>query len=324
MRILIVKLSSLGDLFHALPAVHNLKIKLQADIHWVVQNEYHDLVKCFSDVDKVIPFDRKNFPKSLKQFVTELRSTEYDMVIDMQGLMKSALITMLARGKRKIGPSFHREGTLLLYPEVAGKRNKKRHAVEENFDVIKHLGLEQIAPEFPINLPKKEFAEKKPRVALLPSSRWPSKNWPPDCFTELAQHLMETCNASIFLLGGPEDAGLCGNIAESLGGHAVNMAGRNTLIETASLLKEMDLLISNDSGPVHIAAALNTPVLAIFGPTDPQRTGPYGSQHHIIAASMDCRPCFSKSCRSGSTRCMSAISPSTVEQIAIEMLSAGH
>ena len=139
-RVLVVKLSALGDLFHSLPAVHNLKVGLGAEIDWVTQKEYVDLVRCFTDVDRVIPFYRKAFFTNLKLFLEELRTRDYDYVIDLQGLLKSAIVARLARGKERIGPSFHREGSHLFYSAVAGEPARNRHAVEENLDIVRHLG----------------------------------------------------------------------------------------------------------------------------------------------------------------------------------------
>ena len=124
MQILIVKLSSLGDLFHALPAVHNLKVGLDATVDWVVQSEYADLVRCFSDVDRVIALDRSALVDNWVPFRDALREREYDLIVDLQGLLKSALTARFARGCKRIGPSFHREGSRLLYHAVAGRCNK--------------------------------------------------------------------------------------------------------------------------------------------------------------------------------------------------------
>ena len=136
MRILIVKTSSLGDLFHALPAVHLLKTALDAEIDWVVNQDYVGLVECFSDVRKVIPFPRKELLPNLGKFRKLLRQETYDLVVDLQGLLKSAFICRLtkrAKGAKILGPSFQREGAWLFYSAVVGNKNKNRHAVERKY-----------------------------------------------------------------------------------------------------------------------------------------------------------------------------------------------
>jgi ADP-heptose:LPS heptosyltransferase len=148
-KVLVVKMSSLGDLFHALPAVRCLKRGLNATVDWVTQPEYVELVGSFADVRKVIAFPRRGFFSGMKAFAAALRRERYDYVVDLQGLLKSAVVVALARGGRRIGPSFSREGASLFYDAVAGVRNKERHAVEEAMEVVRQLNLPVLAPEFP-------------------------------------------------------------------------------------------------------------------------------------------------------------------------------
>jgi len=322
MKILVIKLSSLGDLFHALPAVHGLKTGLKADIDWVVNREYVDLVRCFTDVRRVIPFYRNSFFSNFGVFLKDLRADEYDYVVDLQGLLKSAITGRLAHGKQRIGPSFYREGSGMFYSAIAGKRNKNRHAVEECMDVVRFLDIRDIKPEFPVRFPAQNLTGKKPRIAVLPASRWVTKNWPVRCFADVIKRLRSIKDASIFLLGGPDDAGVCTQIEKEAGNGVTNMAGKMNLVEAGGFLKEMDLLIANDSGPVHMAAAVGTPALVIFGPTDPARTGPYGPRHRVVRAALPCQPCFSRSCRQEGIPCLSGVTPEKVGEVALEMLEA--
>jgi len=319
-RVLVIKMSSLGDLFHALPAVHNLKVGLGADVDWVTHGKYAELVNCFTDVSRVIPFHRNASLSNSSAFLRELRVQEYDRIIDLQGLLKSAVVARLARGKERISPSFHREGARLFCSAVAGRRNKNRHAVEENLDIVRYLGIDSVEPEFPVSFPAKELAEKHPRVAILPASRWRTKNWPINCFIDLARRLQKARDVSIFLLGGPKDVGICGEIERALAGRSVNTAGKASLLETGGLLKKMDLLIANDSGPVHMSVAVGTPALVIFGPTDPLRTGPYGDRNRVVRISLPCQPCFSRTCGKPGVPCLSGVTPQMVEEIALGML----
>ena len=320
LRILIVKLSSLGDLFHALPAVHNLKVALDADVDWVTQTEYAGLVRCFTDVDEVISFPRHALLRNLGSLRRSLRRREYDLVVDLQGLLKSALVSRMARTRRIIGPSFRREGAGLLYSAVAGRRNKNRHAVEENLDVVRHLGLQILPPEFPVRFPEMSVTERRPRVALVPASRWPTKNWPAASFTAAARRLQERAKASVFIFGGKADAQVCGKIAGSLPQRVQNLAGKTSLAEMGGWFAQMDLVIANDTGPIHMAAAVGVPVLAIFGPTDAKRTGPYGPAHRVVAAELGCRPCFRAACPHGSAECLPLVKPDEVVEAALDML----
>ncbi len=321
MKLLIVKLSSLGDLFHALPAVSNVKAKTGAEIHWVVNAPYAELVRCFDPVDRVIPFQRNRALAAMPALVRTLRNERYDMALDMQGLLKSAWIARLARAKKTIGPSFHREGSRLFYNAIAGPRNKQRHAVEENMDFVDWLGLERMPPAFPITLPGSPIDAASPRIAMLPLSRWPSKNWPAAAFASVARRLKTLKNASFFLLGDTDGQEACAVIERALDGQASNLAGKTSLMETAALLKSMDLLIANDSGPVHLAAALGVPALVVFGSTDPERTGPYGPGHRVLRTKLDCQPCFSRTCRGQGLACLRGITPEHVGEATLKMLT---
>ncbi|MBU0715604.1 MAG: glycosyltransferase family 9 protein [Verrucomicrobia bacterium] len=320
-RVLVVKLSSLGDLFHALPAVHCLKAGLQATVDWVVHPAYQELVACFTDVDRVIPLARDVWSGVLIGDVRALRAEPYDLIVDLQGILKSALASRLARGSQRIGPSFHREGSRLFYQTIAGPRNKDRHAVEENLDVVRHLGLPVLPPVFPLEFPMQLVGEPEPRVALIPFSRWPSKNWPMPSFVQTGRDLQEHANASIFLIGGAAEAAACAEMEKEFKGRVMNLAGKLSLPQLGGVLQAMNLVIANDSGPMHMAASLGTPVLAVFGPTDKKRTGPYGDRNRVVAGNLRCQPCFAERCKFKDGSCVRAITSECVMTIALEMLN---
>jgi len=322
MRILIVKLSSLGDLFHALPVAACLRRNWNTQIDWVTNAAYAGLVSKFAPVDRVIPFPRRNFLRHASSFLRELRQEPYDFIFDMQGLLKSALVTRVARGEKRIGPSFHREGSIFFYHAVTGPRDKQRHAIEENYDLIRFLGLNADAPSFPVQweIPA-AYPEGKPRVAIIPRSRWITKNWPAASFAEVARSLAS--RAHLFVFGAPGDEPVCEDITRAAGPAATNMCGRTSLLSLGGWMSVMDLVITVDSGPMHVAAAAGAPVLAIFGATEAARTGPYGSRHRILARrDLACRPCLSRTCQlpGRDIRCLTGLAPDTVIEAAMDML----
>ncbi|HMP90480.1 MAG TPA: glycosyltransferase family 9 protein [Kiritimatiellia bacterium] len=323
MRVLVVKLSSLGDLFHALPAVAQVRQALGAELDWVVNEPYVELVRRFEPVHRVIGFPRKNFLSRADLFLEHLRRDKYDYVFDMQGLMKSALVAKAARADRRIGPSFHREGSRLFYDAVTGPSNKDRHAVDENFDLLNYLKIPRGPVTFPVEFDRPEgLPSGKPLIALLPCSRWDTKNWPPAHFITLAQMLHE--HAHLYIFGAREDHDTCRYIAEKTGSGITNMCGRTSMIELGGWLSVMDLAITVDSGPMHIAAAAGTTVLALFGPTDHRRTGPYGDRHLVLHRDdLACRPCLSRKCRlkEKDIRCLGGLSPEHVAKNALELLA---
>jgi lipopolysaccharide heptosyltransferase I len=286
-RILIIKMSSLGDLLHALPAVHLIKQHTGAAVDWVVHDIYAELAGCFTDVERVIAFPRRNFWRQRAAFVAELRQERYDLALDMQGLLKSALVMRSVQADRRIGPSFSREGSRLFYDAVSGPRNKKRHAVEENLDTVRFLGIPMGPVEFPVRFPKIDLAGPRPRVGLLPCSRRADKNWPPERFAEVARALRENTEAHIVLLGSPADRPVCDALARSVGAGVTNLCGKTTMLELGGAVRALDLLITVDSGPMHVAAAVGTPTVAVFGPTDPVKTGPYGPLHRVVQQGED-------------------------------------
>ena len=319
-RILVVKLSSLGDTLHALPAVAEIAKRLDAEVDWAVQPAFAPLVECFACVSRVVRVPRpSDFRGWLRALRALRRAPAYDLVLDMQGLLKSALVARAARAPRRIGPSFAREGSRLLYTEIAGRRDKSRHAIDECFDVLRHLGIPVPAePRFPLSVPAPdpdaldppELASLSgPRVAVAPYSRWPSKNWPAERFAEAIRLLVQERGVRVHVLGGPGDRAGAQAILDAAGVPAANHCGAFSLVESAGLLSRCEALLTNDSGPMHLAAALGVRCVALFGPTSAARTGPYGPRHAILRAEPECprAPCRRRDCPLGTGACLASI-----------------
>ena len=280
-EILIVKLSSLGDLFHALPAVHALRSGLNASrVDWVTQPEYVELVNCFKDVDDIIPFPRKGFARQFPAFRRKLRTRKYDYVVDMQGLFKSGLVGAAADASRKVGPMAPREGARFFYDDYPQHGTSYAHAVDRLCEVVTHLDVAFDDKKFPVAFPEVSIEGAGPRIGLAPCSRWGAKNWPIDRFATLAEKLREKLSCSIYVVGGPGDRA----IGDQITAANYNLCGAHTIPETGEALRQMDVVVSNDSGPMHIASAVGTPVVALFRPTDPLLTGPYGAMHRVLRA----------------------------------------
>lgn len=319
-KILVIKLSSLGDTLHALPTVAELKDQLGAEIHWAVQPEFSALVGCFSCVDKIVKMPRPSDVTGFISALRKLRMERYDLVVDLQGLLKSAVVARLAHAPRRIGPSFAREGSRFFYSEVAGSCNKNRHAVDECLDVIQHLGLKMPAfPRFPLTVPDIDLdaeapsAHQGPRIAFSPLSRWESKNWPEENFSALLKLLVEKHDARVYIIGGAGDCDVAERIISNAGVDAANFCGRHSLVQSLGVIAKCDALVSNDSGPMHMAAALGVKCVVPFGPTLPERTGPYGKNHVVLRAG-GCPPCHKRVCPKGTKECLRAITPEMVEK----------
>lgn len=283
-RILVVKLSALGDLFHAVPIVHALKLHFGGELDWVTQPEYAELVACHADVNRVLCYPRRGGPGAWRGFVRELRRERYDLVCDFQGLLKSGLVVGLSRGRRKISVCAPREGAGWFAHEVPAARAATPHAMDRLADTLRHLGFELGPPVYPLVFPAAApLPGGRPRLGIAPRSRWPAKDWPAEKFAAVIRNLRARGQLDVILFGGPGDVEDGEAIQAAAGGEGIwNLCGKSPLIHLGAQLKEVDVLLCNDSGPMHFAAAVGTPVVALFGPTDPALTGPVGEGHCVL------------------------------------------
>lgn len=319
-RLLAVKLSSLGDVLHALPAVAEFASRPGWSVEWAVQPQFAPLVERFSCVSRVWRVPRPSETRAWLAALRELRRERFDLVVDFQGLLKSAAVARAPRAERVLGPSFAREGSRLFYDSLAAAPGgPRRHAVDECFDALRHEGLAVPAePRFPIDLPAvepdvlaPEIARfSGPRIAVAPFSRWESKNWPERRFAEAVREMVRSREARVYLAGGPGDREAAARIVAAAGVPAANLCGRLSQVESAALFAQCSALLTNDSGPMHLAAAVGTRCVAVFGPTSPDRTGPWGARHSILRAPCPKAPCRRRTCPLGTGACLSGISAS--------------
>ena len=308
---------------HALPVVSALHEAGSCVVDWITQEEYVDLIRASKGVRKVMAFPRRKFWTKGLACLRELRQESYDVVLDLQGLLKSAVLARVARGTLRLGPACSREGAHLFYDNRPVRQAGSRgHAVEELLDVVRLLGIEPETPEFNLELPSSSRAEARPHIALAPCSRWATKNWDPLRMAEAGRLIREQLGGTLFILGGRGDSDVAEAMTLHIGEGCVNMAGQTDLPGLAVLLSGMDLLLCVDSGPMHLAAALGVRVCAVFGATDPVRTGPYGEHTKVVTVTdLDCRPCHSRSCARGDLACLERLVPETVAQAALNLFA---
>jgi ADP-heptose:LPS heptosyltransferase len=336
-RILVVKLSSLGDIAHALPAVRALKERTGAEIDWLVQPEYAGLLECCPDVARAIPFPRRHPVAGAWRFWKALRREEYGAVIDLQGLLKSALPARLARRTRRakvFGPAWAREGAEHLYTLRPVKNaGARRHAVLEAMDVVglyapPEEGAEAVPrpriepPEWDGEEPEGGDGEETagPRVGMAPFSRWSTKNWGTEKFAELGARLAREMGCRIHILGGPGDAAEGRALAGRIPGARAE-CGTMGLASLCGFMKGLDLMVSVDSGPMHWADAMGVPLVAVYGATDPVRTGPWWQPESVVTAEgLECRPCHARKCRRGDCACLGELSVEAVFRAAMAQL----
>ena len=332
MNILIVKLSAIGDVIHTLPSLAALrKLYPEANITWVIEDASSDLIFDHPYLDRVIVSHRKQWINDLKEgritkpireirnFINDLRRQPYDLVIDFHGLIKSAAIVLLSSGKRKLGyDSMQEFSGLFLNEKIPEDMNK--HAIDRYLDFLRYLGADAKEPEYliPIGeeninrveeyLQRNNIDKNDSFVAVSPVALWDTKLWADEKFAGLCDRIAEELKVSVVFTG--SERGKLEHIQSRMRAPSVNMGGKTTLRDLAYLYQRSSLLITTDSGPMHLAAAMGTPVIALFGPTDPSRTGPYGKGHVVIRRELSCSPCFLKKC--DSMECMSGI---TIEEV---------
>lgn len=333
MKILIVKLSAIGDVLHTLPALCALRRHWpRARIDWVVEAAAADLLRGHPDLDRLIVSRRRAWFRGLgdrgrrqaavdgmRRFVAALRRTRYDLVLDFQALLKSALVVALARGRSRVGFDrglAHMEHSYHVLDRRIAPPSMEVHALDRNLVMIRALGVPvrrveyRLTPGPPAERAVDRLLEgldrrRGPLVAVNPVAQWPTKLWPEERFAALADRLGARYDAQVVFTGGPGDRGVVGRIAAAMGRPAHDLVGRTSLRELAALYRRARCVISTDTGPMHLAAAVGTPTVALFGPTAPWRTGPHGPGHQVLRAPAPCAPCFKRRCPSGG--CMDRI-----------------
>ncbi len=338
-NILIVKTSSLGDVLHALPCAQALReLFPAARITWIVEPVYAVLLRNTPVLDEVLPFEKKRLRNGslgqriayIRELKAQLSERKFDLVIDLQGLAKSALIAWLTGCPERIGYSEMREGSGLVSRSVSGA-HAKDHVVQRYLDVIRSLGWIGETPRYPVlsfteegrvRQWLKELGVAGKYAVLVPSTSREQKNWPAAHFVALAKRLAES-GIDVLLVGDKNDlAKGQAIIAQAAQDKIISLAGQTTLTELSVVLAGAAVVIGGDTGPLHIAAALGVATVALYGSTDPHRTGPYGAKTTILRTKEPCAPCNRKDCTD--VRCMASIEPGLVYNACLDYLNDGR
>jgi lipopolysaccharide heptosyltransferase I len=329
-KVLIIKPSSLGDIIHALPVASGLKASLpDVEIDWVVGVGFEEILEGNPAINRIIKFDRAVLKKAgklnlMKSFMADLRQDSYDVVIDLQGLLRSGFMAFLSRTERRLGFENAREGASFFYNEKIAVPNPGMHAVGRYLLALDHLGIKlRHDPDFHITVTEDHrfradallrelgVEDGEGFIAVAPSARWKTKRWPAANFVELSHRLYAEHKIKSIYVGSEGDASILSHVKGRKSVAISEAFGKTSLKVLASLLTRSKMLVTNDSGPMHLAAAVGTPVTAIFGPTSPDRTGPYGKASGTVIKSREvCAPCFKRDCET--MNCMNGV---TVEQV---------
>jgi heptosyltransferase-1 len=311
-RVCLIKPSSLGDVVHAFPVLAALRDHWpDAHISWVVNRGLRGLLDGHPDLDEVIPFDRSKVKltpsglASLGRFLMDLRKRRFDLAIDLQGLLRSGIMARATGAPVRVGLESARDGSRYCYTHRIASTGPDSHAVARLIKVAEAFGANIDRLRFEVAISPEDTAWAtmvlkclpSPRLAINVGARWLTKRWPPAQFAAVARRAVEDRGASLILLGAPEDRPLVDELKAALGSiNALDLCGRTTLPQLAALASEVDVFLSNDTGPLHLAAATGVKTVGVYTCTSPARTGPYGPNALAVQSCVWCAPSYTRTC----------------------------
>lgn len=328
MKILLVQTGFLGDLVLSTPVIANIKaLYPKAELTVLTTPLAADLVRSHPAVSQVLTFDKRKSQKGLAglfDMQKRIRREKFAIVFSLHKSYRTALLLFLAGIPKRYG--FKEAAASFIYSKTA-KRSDQAHDVLRNLAIFRCIGKEpeELLQEMKIALPADAIAKAesllatknaKPLVGIAPGSVWATKRWTSEGFSVLAKALASQ-GFQVVLIGGPDDAEIASEVESSAALPLVNLIGKTSLIESAAVIAKLDLLVCNDSAPLHLASASKTPVVAIFCATVPEfGYGPWGTEAEVLGVSgLSCRPCGRHGgniCPTGTKACQIQLLPETV------------
>ncbi len=320
-KILIVRLGSLGDIIHTIPAAAAIRRTYpNAAIDWLVDVRHRELLDLVPVIDRKMSIDTSNVGSSWSA-LAELRRAHYDVALDLQGLLKSAVLARLSGAARVVGfPAelLRERAARVFYTETAG--DPEPHIIDKNLSMVRAIGVRMPDVEFPLEDRNPGIADEArsrlgltvgtPFALINPGAAWPNKRWPPVYFAELSRELVKRHALRSLVLWGPGEQSLAEAVAVASDNTAA-VSPPTSVADLVSLSKAAALMISGDTGPLHIAAAAGTPIVGIFGPTDPMRNGPWAQDDLVVSRYGVCTCHYQRQCRIAGW-CLLDVSPREV------------
>ncbi len=336
-RIALIKPSALGDIVHSLPVLTALRRRFPtAHITWVVNRAYEPLLQGHPHLDETLPFDRGvlrggwwGATRAALDFLGVLRRRHFDFVVDLQGLLRSGIMAAATGAKYRLGLHSAREGAGLCYTHAVGVATlNELHAVDRYWEVAAALGVGDGPKEFhvPVADPAQEWAEEtlrglpRPWLVLGVGSRWVTKQWLPEHFAALAQQAQGRFGGTAVFVGTGDETPLAQAVQAQLVGPTLNLAGRTTIPQLTAVLARADAMVANDTGPLHLAAALGRPVVAPYTCTKVRLTGPYQSPATAVESRVWCQGSYLKRCPR--MECMTELTPDRLWPVLREVLQS--
>ncbi len=344
-KVLIVKPSSMGDVIHAIPVAHAIKrVYPESTIGWVIQSGLESLLAGDSAVDEIIRIDIPSTSnpgvarraywdaavatiKELRRLRQQFKSSCYDIVIDLHASFRSGLISMTCPNSVRYGLADAKELNTFFQSELISLDSSTPHAVDKNLACLSLFAIESCPDDFLLRLPDDVtqiadrlwtglgLADHKTVIYANPCARWTTKMWSIRAWSRLTEMIVDRLNASVLFGGGKGDINYINEIFSTFSKSTLessrNIAGKLSPVGSAALMSRCQAYVGVDSGPMHMAAFLGLPIVAIFGPTDPCKVGPYSKRSIVLRnESLDCLACRKSSC--ANLRCMDEIDPKTV------------
>ncbi|MFQ6079485.1 MAG: glycosyltransferase family 9 protein, partial [Thermodesulfobacteriota bacterium] len=340
-RILIIRLSAIGDVVRTLPAINALRQRFPAaHIAWVAEEKARDVLSHQPEIDEVIVFQRSRWKKGILnplsflrtigevyRFVKELRGKHYDIAFDFHGIFKSGLISYVSGAKERVGfdRGYCKEWNHLFNNRRVSPPSNRISRFERNFALLGSLGLGGGRREVSLHVPQEDvdyvdqfFRDRcpgmsGPLIAIHPgtSPKTTYKRWASAKYSELADRLVEELNVSVLFTWGPGEKAMVDEVRARMRRDSILAPETRSLKQLAEIFRRCSIYIGNDTGPMHIASLVKTPVVGIYGPTDPIVNAPYdGTSHIIVRKDLPCSPCRNRGCKD--VECMEAISSQDV------------
>jgi heptosyltransferase-1 len=331
-NLLIIRLSSLGDIIHTLPAFSALRKKFsEAKISWLVEEKGKEILDFVPGIDKTIvartqggPIHTRKFWREISRLKKEMRGGD-QVALDFQGLLKSGLLAFLSGAEKRIG--FHRKNlrepqAAWFYTERLGVMPETIHVIDKNLNLLTMMGIRENRYEFPLNIPQELIKSVKEKLSRTGYNRykklvvynvgaaWRTKRWFADRWAELIEMMKRQDLFSLLLWGSEEEKALAEEVHEKTG---TPISPAFSLKEVMALVKQASLLVSGDTFALQAACALSRPVVGIFGPTNPQRNGPFRAQDKVAFHEIECSYCYKRACRN--PECLKKIIPEEVAEL---------
>lgn len=334
-HVLIIKLRYIGDVLLATPTVRAIKAALpDVRVTMMVNRGTEDVLSGNLDLEEVVVLDKGSLGAQ-SRLIAGLRSRRFDTVIDLTDGDRSAFLSWISGASIRIGFNDEHRWRGKYYTQVVQSMPEVQHRIDRDLEALKPMSIQADSKDLQLRVTPEEVhsadqlldqlgvQRSQSIVILQPGARYWFKAWPPERFAELADQVTFQYGCQVLIGGSHQESDLAQQIRQMAKSRPTIMAGRTTIKQFAAIAKKSALFVGSDSGAMHIAAAVGTPTVALFGPSNPAEWGPRGERVKVLYKGLDCRVCFHPTCERGEENCMMQLSVQEVCAAAVQLLEAG-